>query len=124
VAPRFGAIFGVVLFVWTTLEAISRRSLSLWLSMGFFGTLAIVGAAIFGNEILRAGDDLLRQQLAPVVNNFAAGGWMFGGALFGAFCGSLRRWGDLFSVRILALTFGWIATLGLVYATLAGVSAR
>ena len=124
VAPRFGAIFGAILFVWTTLEAISRRSLSLWLSMGFFGTLAIVGVGIFGNEILRAGDAFLRPQLAPVVGDFAAGAWMFGGAIFGAGCASLRRWGDVFSIRILALIAGWAATIGLVYATLAGVFAR
>ncbi len=119
----FGAAFGVVLFLWTTLEAITRRSCALWLSMGFFGTVATVAAMIFGAELLTTGDAILRPLFQSMVQNFAPGGWMAGGAGLGAVLGTLRRLKDLFSERILAIFGGWVGVLALLYAALWGVLA-
>jgi hypothetical protein len=119
----FGAAFGLILFVATTLEAISRRSCALWLSMGFFGTLITVAAMMFGHDALRAGDELLRPLFAPLLRDFAAGAWMASGAGLGATLGTLRRLKDLFSERVLALTGGWVGVLLLLYLALQGVVA-
>ena len=121
-AASFGATFGAILFGWTTLEAIARRSCALWLSMGFFGTLATLGAMIFGSDLLVAGDTYLHS-VFPGVSNFAPGAWMLAGAGIGAILGTLRRTKDLFSVRIAAIALGWIAVWALFYFTVAGVSA-
>lgn len=123
VAPFFGAVLGVILFLCVTLESLSRRSCALWLSMGFLGTLAIAGAMVFGNELLFSGDAALRPLFAPNVGAFAPGAWMLSGSLAGAMWGSLRRFKDLFSIRIGAIALGWSATLLLLYAALAGVAA-
>jgi serine/threonine protein kinase len=119
-APLFGGVFGVLLFIWVTLESISRRSLALWLSMGLFGTLMSVGAGIFGNELLRIGDSYLAPDLVQAVGNFAAGGWMLAGGTIGALFGSLRRWRDIFSVRLIPITMAWMAVLALVYFAIQG----
>jgi serine/threonine protein kinase len=120
VAPLFGCVFGVVLFVWTTLESISRRSLSLWLSMGFFGTMLSIGAGIFGNEILLATDAYLAPHFSSAVGRSAPLGWMIAGATCGLICGSLRRWRDLLSVRVLAVAVGWIAVFVMVFFAIQG----
>ncbi len=122
VAPLFGGVFGLVLFALVTLESLSRRSCALWLSMGFFGTLAVLGAGIFGNELLTAGDAALRPIFSPNVGPFAPGAWMFAGTLAGALWGSLRRFKDALSIRIGAIALGWGAALLLLYAALSGVA--
>ncbi len=116
----FGLTCGAVLLVWTTLEALSRRSCALWLSAGFLGTLATLGAMIFGGDLLRSGDAFLQPIFGVALGNYAVGGWMTAGAGIGATLGSLRRFKDLFSARILAVAGGWIGVLLLVYLALAG----
>lgn len=110
-APLFGVTCGIVLFIWTTLESISRRSLSLWLSMGLFGTMLAIGAGIFGNELLRAGDQYLATEFGRVQSIVPAGAWMYAGATIGAILGTVRRWRDLMSVRFISLALGWGAVL-------------
>ncbi len=125
-STSFGLTLGAVLFVWTTLESIARRSCALWLSMGFFGTMAIIAAAIFATDLIVAGDAQMRSILPHTFNDsreFAAGAWMLGGATLGAVLGTLRRTRDLFSARIVAIALGWVAVFGLFYFTIAGLSA-
>ncbi len=123
-AVSFALAFGAILFAWTTLEALARRSCALWLSMGFLGTLAILAAAIFGSEMLQSGDAALRPIFGTALGGYAAGAWMMAGAGLGASIGTLKRWKDVFSDRIFALLGGWLAVLGLLYAALYGVLVR
>ncbi|PQV64560.1 Serine/threonine protein kinase [Abditibacterium utsteinense] len=119
----FGVNVGAILLVGTTLEAIVRRSCALWLSMCFLVPFLIIGAAIYSADLLVAGDTYLHSVFTHSPGQFAPSAWMLGGATIGAIYGTLRRTKDLFSMRALAIVFGWIATLCLFYLMFKGVSA-
>jgi len=117
-APLFGLVLWSVLMVFVVGEATRQKSCGFFVSFGAFVSLLAFLAGLIGNELVVAGDLVLQPLLEPLVHRWAAGGWMFVGALVGAIYGTLRRWPDLFSARLLQIVFGWLLTICILFGVL------
>lgn len=118
-APLFGAALLGVLTPFIAGEALRRRSCTFALSVGLFTMLFSFFCGALGLEILMAGDAALHPIMHQITDHWAAGAWLFVGGLFGAGYGTLRRWGDLLSSRLLQVLLGWLVSLAIIYGLLA-----
>lgn len=117
----FGVSLWSVLMLLIVGEATRRRSCGMFLSGGLAAsTLAFFGAAA-GPQMLIAGDLALRPYMWELVHNWATGGWMFVGGLLGAGYGTLRRWKDLFTTRVVQIIAGWLVAIFVLYALMSSV---
>ncbi len=120
VAPILGATLWACGAVWTSIEALRKRSCGMLLGIGTFGTILAICAGVGGLSLMLELDSILRPITKPYVANYAVGGWMAAGAAIGGAFGALRRLGDLFSARILAVAGGLGALAVLVWLALQG----
>ena len=120
IAPLLGATLWACGAVWTSVEALRKRSCGMMMGIGTFGTILAFCAGIGGLSLIVEIDTILRPLFAPHIGNYAVGGWMAAGAAIGSVFGALRRVGDLFSARILAVAGGLGAMAGLVWLALQG----
>ncbi len=120
VAPLLGATLWACGAVWTSIEAMRKRSCGMMMGIGTFGTLLAIFAGIGGLSLIVELDTILKPVFAPHIGRYAVGGWMASGAAIGALFGALRRVGDWFSPRILAVAAGLGAMTGLVWLALQG----
>ncbi len=120
VAPILGATLWACGAVWTSVEAMRKRSCGMMMGIGTFGTILAFCAGVGGLSLIVELDTILKPVLRPYVGNYAVGGWMAAGAAIGASWGVLRRVGDLFSPRILAVAAGLAAMAALVWLALQG----
>lgn len=118
-APLFGLVLMGVLAPFIAGESLRRRSCSFALSLSLFVALFSLFCGALGLEILIGGDGMLKPLMQPLAHNWAAGAWMFIGGVLGAAYGTLRRWGDIFSPRLLQLLFGWLTSMAILYGLLA-----
>jgi Protein kinase domain len=117
-APLFGLIAWGVLILLTIGEATRRRSWAFLLSAGTLCLPMALLCAVFGTEMLKAGDAALRPLLSDVVPRSAADAWMIVGGIAGAAYGTLRRLPDVFSSRVVNIFFGWIIFVIIMYGLL------
>ena len=103
----------------TAAEAQRRRSCRQVFWGGALSLLVGLAALIYGNVLLVSGDTFLRPFFEPMVHDFAAGGWLFAGAIIGCAYGTFRRWRDLRGPRVLQICAGWLAVLCIAYGVLA-----
>jgi serine/threonine protein kinase len=122
-APAFG--FGVWLFLLTIIlaEAQRRRSCRQVFWGGALAFLGGIAAMVWGNVLLTNGDELLQPLFSPLVRQYAAGGWLFAGAILGAAYGTFRRHRDLIGPRLLQICAGWLGVLFIAYSVLAAAIA-
>ena len=120
VSPLLAATFWGCLMVWTILEATRKRSCALVVTVGILGTLAAFFAGLAGNSVLAQADASLHSIVGARLGEFAAGAWLTAGASLGAAWGAVRRVGDWFTIRALAVILGLGATAGLVWLALTG----
>ena len=120
IAPIFGATLWACGAVWTSLEAMRKRSCGMLMGIGTFGTLLAICAGVFGLSLIVELDTILKPLLKPYIGNYAIGGWMAAGAAIGGAFGALRRVGDWFSPRILAVAAGLGALAVFVWLALQG----
>ena len=120
VAPLLGATLWACGAVWTSVEALRKRSCGMMIGIGTFGTILAICAGIGGLSLIVELDTILKPIFAPHIHNYAVGGWMASGAAIGAVWGALRRVGDWFSPRILAVAAGLGAMAALVWLALQG----
>jgi serine/threonine protein kinase len=118
-APLFGLVFLGVLAPFIAGESLRRKSCSFALSVGLFTLFMSLLCGVLGLEILIGGDGVLRPVMEPLARNWAAGAWMFAGGVLGAAYGTLRRWSDIFSPRLVQILFGWLAAMAILYGLLA-----
>jgi hypothetical protein len=57
--------------------------------------------------------------LMDLAGSWAAGGWLFVGAILGASYGTLRQWEQIFTTRLLQILSGWLVAMAIVYGLLA-----
>ncbi len=117
-APFFGLALWGILLVIVLSESLRHKSCGIFALGGFLAGLAGLVAAVFGTEILRAGDVLLRPLMRPIVHEWAAGGWMFVGGILGACYGTWRRLDDVFSTRLPMILCGWLISISIFYGVL------
>ena len=79
--------------------------------------------AAMGNDLLIGGDLALKPYMIHLAHQWAPGGWMFVGGIGGAIYGTLRRWSDLFALRLVPILLGWLCAVVVMYAVLIGVLA-
>ena len=120
IAPIVGATLWACGAVWTSVEALRKRSCGMMLGVGTFGSIVAFGAGVGGLSLLVELDSILKPVMQPYLGNYAVGGWMAAGAAIGASWGALRRVGDWFSPRLLAVVGGLGATWALVWLALRG----
>jgi len=120
-APLFGLAAWGTLLVVITGEATRRRSCALFLGASLLSAPLGVLCAVMGENLLIAGDMALQPQMQPLVRQWAGGGWMFAGSILGAIYGTLRRAGDLFSVRLIHIVLGWLLSLIILCGLLIGL---
>ena len=118
-APAFGFALWLILLGVTAAEAQRRRSCRQVFWGGALSLLVGFAALIYGNVLLVGGDAFLRPFFEPMVHDFAAGGWLFAGAIIGCAYGTFRRWRDLRGPRVLQICAGWLAVLCIAYGVLA-----
>jgi hypothetical protein len=94
----------------------------LFFSAGTASLPVAVLCGAFALQLLIAGDTALRALMPPMIQSWAAGGWMIAGALLGASYGTLRRLDDVFSARLLSVLLGWLIVLTVIYGFLLGAS--
>ena len=119
-APLLGATLWACGAVWTSVEAFRKRSCGMLFGVGTFGTILAFCAGVGGLSLLVELDSILKPVLAPHLGNYAIGGWMAAGATIGSVWGALRRVGDWFSLRIVAVLGGLGAMAALVWLALQG----
>jgi hypothetical protein len=56
-----------------------------------------------------------------LVQNWATGGWMFVGGFIGAGYGTLRRWRDLLTTRVVQIVAGWMFAIFILFVLLSSV---
>ncbi len=120
IAPLVGATLWACGAVWTSVEALRKRSCGMMIGIGTFGTILAICAGVGGLSLIVELDSILRPIFRPHIGNYAVGGWMASGAAIGASWGALRRVGDWFSARILAVAGGLGAMAILVWLALRG----
>jgi len=117
-----GPLFGLAAFVTLLLvvigEATRRRSCAVFLTAASLSAPLAVLCAVMGEQILIAGDLALRPMMEPMVHHWAGGGWMFVGSILGAVYGTLRRAGDVFSIRLVHVLLGWFLSFLIVFGIL------
>jgi hypothetical protein len=118
IAPLFGLVLWAILVVFVTGEATRQKSCMFFMSFGAFSALLAFLCGLIGNDLIVATDLLLQPLLEPLVHRWAAGGWMFTGGFLGAVYGTLRRWPDLFSARLLQIVFGWLLAICILFGVL------
>ncbi len=118
-APAFGFSLWLILLAITGAEAQRRGSCRKVFTGGFLSLLSGFAAMIWGNVLLVNGDELLRPMFSLLVKDFAAGGWLFAGAIIGLCYGTFRRWRDLRGERVLQICVGWLAVMCIAYGVLA-----
>lgn len=118
-APAFGMALWAILLILVLAEAQRRRSCGYAFRGGALAFLAAVAAMVWGNVLLVNGDELLYPLFSPLAREFAAGGWLFAGGICGAAYGTLRRWRDIGSTRVLQLCAAWMVTMCVAYGVLA-----
>ena len=120
IAPLLGATLWACGAVWTSIEALRKRSCGMLLGIGTFGTILAICAGVGGLSLISELDSILRPITKPYVATYAVGGWMAAGAAIGGAFGALRRVGDWFSPRVLAVAGGLGALAILVWLALQG----
>ena len=120
IAPLLGATLWACGAVWTSIEAMRKRSCGMMLGIGTFGTILAICAGVGGLSLINELDSILKPVFSPYIGNYAVGGWMATGAAIGGAFGALRRARDLFSPRILAVAAGLGAMAVLVWLALQG----
>ncbi len=111
----FGGALWLILMLWGFVEALVRRSCGLLALFLFFGTGLSIFAAINAHQLIQTGDAALRfAGPSPIAT------WMLGGGVIGAAYGALRRPKDLFSIRVVSIFAGFIATGFFIYLALQG----
>ena len=120
IAPILGATLWACGAIWTSIEAMRKRSCGMMMGVGTFGTILAFCAGVGGLSLLVEIDSILKPVLAPHLGNYAVGGWMAAGAAIGALWGALRRVGDCFTLRIVAVLGGLGAVAALVWLALQG----
>jgi hypothetical protein len=115
----FGVAVWGVLMMLTVAEATRRKSCGV-LTSGFLAAVTLgFFATASGPQLLISGDQTLRPFMSDLVRNWAAGGWMFVGGIVGASYGTIRRWRDVFTTRIVQILSGWLVAIIILYLLLA-----
>ncbi len=118
-----GPLFGISLFLalcpFIAGESLRRKSCSTWftLSMSAFLIAAVFG--LIGDSVLRMVDLSLSPLLLDLSGSWAAGGWLFVGAILGASYGTIRQWELIFTTRLLQILSAWLIAMAIVYGLLA-----
>ena len=120
IAPILGATLWACGAVWTSVEALRKRSCGMMIGIGTFGTILALCAGVGGLSLIVELDTILKPLFKPHIGNYAIGGWMASGAAIGGVWGALRRVGDWFSARILAVAGGLVVMAVLVWLALRG----
>jgi serine/threonine protein kinase len=111
----FGGALWLIILAWGTIEAIVKRSCGLLALALLLGTGLGIFAAINAHDLIAGIDTALSfSGPSPIAN------WMLGGGALGAAYGALRRPKDLFSVRVISVFAGFIATGIYIYLTVQG----
>ena len=118
-----GPVVGATLFAAATPfligESSRRKSCSGSFSLALFAFLFAAFCGLIGNEILRAGDLMLRPLVFDLAHNWAAGGWMFVGGVLGACYGTILQRDAIFSTRLFRIIMGWLVAMAVIYGLLA-----
>lgn len=117
----FAAVAWSALLILAAGEGTRRKSWAVFLSAVAAALPLALLCGAFGRSLLLIGDLALRPLLASMlphsnITGAAPWSWMAAGGVLGALYGTLRRWMDVFSVRVAWILFGWV----LVAVTLLG----
>ena len=121
ISMLFGVSLWSVLMLLIVAEATRRKSCGLFVSAGLAASTLAFFSAAMAPQMLIAGDMALRPFMWELVHNWATGGWMFVGGLTGAAYGTLRRWKDVFTTRIVQVLAGWLFSIFIIYALMSSV---
>jgi serine/threonine protein kinase len=119
IGPLFGMSLFLALCPFVAGESLRRRSCSTWFSLSMSAFLIAAVFGLIGDSVLRMIDLSLRPLLFDLAGSWAAGGWLFVGAILGASYGTLRQWELIFTTRLLQILSAWLIAMAIVYGLLA-----